>query len=521
MLSRPVSRPGSVYPARTASLGPTPADRTRAEGQASHRLGPTCAHTQPDFFHRGGDVGSFHRAKNCSDATFDGPYRGSMSLMTAPPSTPVGPSPACPPPAAPPPGPPSAGHAVVRFVASLADTVDRVAQAPVWSMTQEEQRAALVGLARAQSRLKELELQVLLQAERDGIGAESGAVSAPAWFAHATKTTTASRYRDLHLATGLDARFPATRRALAAGLIDVEKASIIAAAVDSLTTEHDLLPPETHQRAEAHLIEHAQTFDAPTLRRLVKRLFEVVCPEAADAAEGQQLKKEEAAARAHASFSMHDTGDGTSEGRFRLPTLHAQLLKKALEALTSPRRLGEGRLDPRTGKKLAHATLLGQGLMELVENHLRDLPSVNGSPFTLVVTIGIDALLFGLGVAELETGHRISAGEARRLACKSGIIPMVLDGDSVPLDLGREQRLFDRYQKFAINHRYHGCAAYNCDRPPAWVEFHHEDPWHLGGSTDAKKGIPLCPAHHHMADHPDTYHMRRLPNGKVRFTRRT
>ena len=119
-----------------------------------------------------------------------------------------------------------------------------------------------------------------------------------------------------------------------------------------------------------------------------------------------------------------------------------------------------------TGKKLPHATLLGQGLMELVENHLSDLPSVNGSPFTLVVTLGYDALLSGLGVAVTDTGHRISAAEARRLACKAGIIPLVLGGDSMPLDVGREKRLFDRYQKIAINHRYHGCAAHNCDRPP-------------------------------------------------------
>ena len=159
--------------------------------------------------------------------------------------------------------------------------------------------------------------------------------------------------------------------------------------------------------------------------------------------------------------------------------------------------------------------------MELVENHLSDLPSVNGSPFTLVVTIGYDALLSGLGVALTDTGHRISASEARRLGCKAGIIPMVLDGDSMPLDVGREKRLFDRYQKIAINHRYNGCAAHNCDRPPAWMEFHHEDPWHLGGPTDAKKGISLCPPHHHMADHPESYDMRRLPDGKVRFSRRT
>ncbi len=145
---------------------------------------------------------------------------------------------------------------------------------------------------------------------------------------------------------------------------------------------------------------------------------------------------------------------------------------------------------------------------------------MNGSPFTLVVTIGYDALVSGLGVATVDTGHRISAGEARRLACKAGLIPMVLDGASMPLDLGREQRLFDRYQKIAINHRYQGCAADNCDRPPAWMEFHHEDPWHQGGTTDAGKGISFCAPHHHMADHPQTYDMTRLPNGKVRFTRR-
>ena len=420
----------------------------------------------------------------------------------------------------PPSGPPPAGHAVVRFAASLSGALDRLAQVPTWSMTPAEQREALVELRRQRARLEELELRVLVQADRDGIGADSGAVSTPAWLAHATRTTGASCHRDLHLARKLDERFTATRAALASGIIDATKAGIITAAVESLTTEYDDLPPGTHEAAEAHMIELATRFDAPTLRQMGKRLFEVVCPEAADAAEGRKLEKEEGKARALAHFSVRDHGDGTSEGRFRLPTLHAQLLKKALESLTSPRRVGDGRLDPATGKTLPHSTVLGHGLMELLENHLSGMPSVNGSPFTLVVTIGIDALMSGIGVAALDTGHRISAGEARRLACKSGIIPMVLGADSAALDVGREQRLFDRYQKIAINHRYHGCAAHNCDRPQAWMEYHHEDPWHLGGSTDAKKGISFCPPHHHMADHPESWDMIRHPDGSVRFRRR-
>ncbi len=180
-------------------------------------------------------------------------------------------------------------------------------------------------------------------------------------------------------------------------------------------------------------------------------------------------------------------------------------------------------MDPETGRRLAQSTLLGHGFMELLESHLdlTSMPSSHGSPFTLVVTIGLDALMSGLGVAAVETGCRISAGEARRLACKAGIIPMVLGGDSVPLDVGRERRIFSKHQKIALDHIYRGCAASNCDRPPSWAEYHHEHPWHRGGRTDLKRGIPLCPPHHQMADHPDLWNMKRLSDGGVRFTRRT
>ncbi len=124
----------------------------------------------------------------------------------------------------------------------------------------------LVELRRQRARLEELELRLLVQADRDGVGADSGATSTPAWLAHATKTTTTARHRDLHLAKKLDETFTATRAALAAGLIDVEKAGIIAAAVEALTEEYDDLPAGTREAAEAHLVDQAKAFDAPTLR---------------------------------------------------------------------------------------------------------------------------------------------------------------------------------------------------------------------------------------------------------------
>jgi hypothetical protein len=415
--------------------------------------------------------------------------------------------------------PPPRMLAVARAVDEV---VAGLGNSPAWAMSREEQRETLLLLDRIESRFAELGLRVLTAGHRNDIGAEAGATSTAAWLADRTRQTRARCHAAMRLAEALDERYDATRHALADGRINRDQAEVIVKAVDALTRDHDDLSPDTHARAETHLLDLASQFDAVQLRRLGKRLFEVVCPEAADRAEGDKLAKEEERARRSASLTMRDNGDGTVEGRFKLPTLHAALLKKALEVLTAPRRLGEARSDPETGKKAPYEVLLGHGFMELLEHHLNPagLPSQGGSPFTLVITLGIDALTGGIGAATLETGERISAGEARRLACRAGIIPMVLDGDSAVLDMGRERRLFDRYQRIAMAHRFGGCAAESCDRPPAWTEAHHRKPWHQGGRTDLDDGIALCPPHHQMADRPEQWDMRSMPSGQVRFSRR-
>ena len=190
----------------------------------------------------------------------------------------------------PPSGP--AGHAVVRFTGSLHAALDRLTDTPTWSMTTAEQRDALVGLAAAQARLEELRLRVLVAADRDGAGPEVGATSIPAWVAAQTRSTRPAAFADLHLAAALDDGFDATRQALAAGRVNTAQARVIVAAVTTLTDDYDDLPPGTHARAEAHLLEAAAHLDATGLRVLGKRLFEVVCPEAADRVEGEKLAAE-------------------------------------------------------------------------------------------------------------------------------------------------------------------------------------------------------------------------------------
>ena len=146
---------------------------------------------------------------------------------------------------------------------------------------------------------------------------------------------------------------------------------------------------------------------------------------------------------------------------------------------------------------------------------------MNGSPFTLVVTIGYDALLSGIGVAVTDTGTGSPPPKPGGWDARRGSSRWCSAATPIPLDVGRERRLFDRHQKIAINHRYARLRGAQL-RPATRVDgVPPRGPLAPRRNTDAKKGISLCPPHHRMADHPDTYDMTKLPNGKVRFSRRT
>jgi hypothetical protein len=118
----------------------------------------------------------------------------------------------------------------------------------------------------------------------------------------------------------------------------------------------------------------------------------------------------------------------------------------------------------------------------------------------------------------LDTGERLSPGLARRLLCEAGVIPVVLGGDSQPVDIGRT-RFHNTYQRIAIHVRDRGCRADGCDRRIG-LDAHHQTPWAKGGHTTVQEGISLCPWHHSRA-HDTSYQTTYHPNGTVTFHRRT
>lgn len=116
--------------------------------------------------------------------------------------------------------------------------------------------------------------------------------------------------------------------------------------------------------------------------------------------------------------------DGATGGRFVIPDTDADTLRAAIEGIIAPRhsmanasRLGMTADDyavlPRDQK-------MGHAFTELI-NHLptEALLTAGGPAATVPVTIGIDDLRTGQGVAANTSGTTMSATKARRLACNA------------------------------------------------------------------------------------------------------
>ena len=370
-----------------------------------------------------------------------------------------------------------------------------------------------------------------LLAVSDEVAEQTADRDVAAWCRRETRIDRGVARRDLALARSLDRRWTVLAAAHAGGDVSTAQADVIARALDDLP---DKIDPDVVAKAERVLIEHAATFAPRELRNLGRRILDVVAPEVGEDAERRKLEDEERKARRTTTLTTRVNGDGTTTIRIRVPDGVADRLMTYLYAWTNPRRTdpaaahgdgtGTGTSGTATGGgagSTPYPTRLGQAFCSLLE-HLDParMPKHGGTATSVVVTMDFETLESGLGTATTDTGLVISAAEARRLACTGHVIPAVLGGKSEVLDLGRGRRLYEAAQRRAMAIRDKHCRASGCDIPAAWCEAHHLVPWSKGGKTDLADGVLLCSHHHHRA-HDDRYLHERLPNGDIRFARRT
>jgi 5-methylcytosine-specific restriction protein A len=89
------------------------------------------------------------------------------------------------------------------------------------------------------------------------------------------------------------------------------------------------------------------------------------------------------------------------------------------------------------------------------------------------------------------------------MLCDAKITPVVLGGDSQPLDVGREKRTATLAQRKAVAARDGGCAYSGCDRPAHRCQIHHIREWFDGGGTDINNLVMVCIQHHAMVHQSD------------------
>ena len=406
-------------------------------------------------------------------------------------------------------------HPIISCATDLQTALKGVALVEPAFMSAGEKQSALVALAEARSQLDALTARVL--AASDDVGEQHGLRDAAAWLAVQTRATQREARRELALGRAL-AQHADVATALTSGELRTEQARVIVDAVDALPSEVDR---DVRGLAETTLLELAARHDARDLRQIGKRILDVVAPEVGECHEESVLAGEEARAAAGVELSMVDDGEGRCHGRFTVPSHVGAMLKRHLLALANPARHTDAELRDDSGDLKPPRRRLGEAFVEYVERYpVEATPQTAGVNATIVVTMTLEQLLGEHATALLDDGTRMSAGQARRLACEAGIIPVVLGSRSLPLDLGRTARLYTKAQRIALGLRDSGCTARGCETTASGCHAHHDDPWSRHGPTDLANGRLLCPRHHRLA-HDSRYAMTVHADNTVTFARRT
>ncbi|MEV0697152.1 DUF222 domain-containing protein [Saccharopolyspora sp. NPDC050389] len=363
------------------------------------------------------------------------------------------------------------------------------------------------------------QLQYIAEADHRGIHAETGARSLQVWLQGLlnidardakTRVTVARTVEDRHTLHGelMPADLPHTAAALSEGAIGLEHARVIVNGIRRL--------PEyarCHQagEVEATLAGYARTMSPRELEKLAERIRYLLDQDGAYDDEETQ----------HEARELHyaTTRDGMTIIKARLDRETGAKFAALIEPLAAPRPEIDGEKDPRTvGQRNADGF---SALLDLALDH-DGMPRTGGQRPQMTIAIDFDDLKRNLGFVDeygmpgtLNTERAITAQNARRIACDAEILPIVLGGDSLPLDVGRAKRTAPTHIRAALLRRDGVCAFPGCDRPPGTPEAHHIQHWVDGGATNLNNMVMLC-GHHHRTLHNQRWDIT-MHNGRPEF----
>jgi hypothetical protein len=238
--------------------------------------------------------------------------------------------------------------------------------------------------------------------------------------------------------------------------------------------------------------------------------------------DGVALREEER--RAKRSLRLFLTPDGMAKVVWIMDPETAAIARDVIDRATSPKLGGVRFVDE--GQKLRAEEILKDD---------RTAEQLASDAFAQLLRLGADAdprflLTSGAPVvritatkAAVETradlgriegfAAPVSIATVERLVCEGAVKSVVFNDSGLPLDVGRDQRLFTRRQREALAVKWGGCVAPGCERPPSWCEVHHINHWVRDhGRSDTADGVLLC-RHHHLLFHNNGWEIDRDPGG--------
>ena len=364
-----------------------------------------------------------------------------------------------------------------------------------WRLTDKGLLAALERAQLAATRQQARWLSLLAEAERREVTLRQVGLPTAGWLADRNSHWARSAREEVRLAVQLDTQ-PRVAEAMADGALSLEQAKVIVHGLDRLPRDLDAAQREA---AAVRLVELGREFGPYGLSRLVNRVVEVVAPEVAEDADRRAIERIEAEQARDRYLTWSKDVDGGFVLRGKFGKVAGQQLVGALRSLASRQR----KAARAAGEEMSWTQAQADALVELADHFgsCKRLPRLGADRPRILVGVELDVLKGKLGIATLlNTGDRITAGEARRLACDAEILPVIMNGKSVPLDLGRKRRLFTGHLRALLIRRDKGCAFPGCDRGPEECEAHHILSWFLGGRTKLSNGVLLCAYHHHIVE---------------------
>ncbi|HKE67595.1 MAG TPA: DUF222 domain-containing protein [Micromonosporaceae bacterium] len=377
-------------------------------------------------------------------------------------------------------------------LARAVDGIDAFAARPGFAFSDEELVAATVDLAGLVSRATGVLATLVHEARGRDLPRSQAATSTVAWLRDVLRIAARDARQLVTLGEVLDAR-PVLADAVASGTVNAGQAAAAGRVLSAIPADD----PALVDKVEAQLVECAAQFEPTLLQRLGERIIAHIDPDLADRRLRERLEREERHAWERRGFTLSADGLGGMRLSGVLDAECAAIVTAAIDPLAKPLR-GEDGPDLRLP-----AARRADALVEVCRMTLASggLPENGGTPPQITVTVDWEALRRDVAVGQLDTGAMLSPDAVRRLACDAQILPAVLGGAGVPINLGRTRRLFTGAARQAVLLRDHGCAFPGCDRPERWTTIHHIQHWVHGGSTARDNGVALCNYHHRIVHH--------------------